>query len=247
MAKAVDGMLRSMKRTRQGAGRGSEPGCAARAGGKVAVGTAAGERSTSYPEQTCSYGQDALSKLVLNRRGFEYIDAGGEGRTGGLSAKVPGASFELRVASRTLSAGWFQVGYERGMRNVTAVCPAAPCVCTGLSINATNPKPYTGTAFTPSMWIVLGRARDAEGYECVLSVNTTVVSAGRLLVQAATLSAPLPGNFSVHMKDQLADGGRDEGRDQSVRPFRALLTALRLCGCMHDTVLECKEHVWSKV
>ena len=210
MASAVDGMLRSMMRARPAAGGGG--GCAARRGGKAAGAAAADPSVTTsaYPEQTCSYGQDALSRLVVRRRGFEAIDAGGEGRTGGLSATTAGASFALRVASRTLQGGWFQLGYERGMRNVAMaqLSCVAPCACPGLTVNATNPKPYTGTAFTPSMWLVLGHAPSAHGatqggYECVLRVDVTAVSAGRLLVQAATLSAPLPGNLSVGVKDSL--------------------------------------------
>ena len=109
----------------------------------------------------------------------------------------------------------------------------APCACVGLSINATNPKPYTGTAFTAAMWVELARSSESssleyaafekppqkvrehnehmkrggsrrmEGFECVLSVEVIEYQSGRMLLQAATLSAPLPGNHSVALKDSL--------------------------------------------
>ena len=197
MALAVDGMLRTMMRPARAAGR-------ACMGGAVSSALTNAE-AKAYPEQMCSYGQQAVASLALWRSGFESVDAGGEGRTGGLAAKTAGASCALRLASNSLSAGWLNLGYERGWRHVAVarVKCVPPCACVGLTINATNPKPYTGTAFTMPMWITLARALPTDAYTCVVQVDTTVLAAGRLLLQAATLSAPLPGNNSVALKDSL--------------------------------------------
>ena len=169
-----------------------------------------------YPEQVCSYGEAALNVLLVSRSGFATIESK-DGRTGGLVATTSGASITLRLTSRTLAAGYISIGYERGWRNVALArldC-VLPCQCRGIEINATNPKPYTGTSFTQSVWATLSKASGV--YECVLRVQTTACESGRILLQAATLSAPLPGNRSIGVKDSL-EIARYEG--YGTMPFR---------------------------
>lgn len=214
MALAVEELLRTMLRPRA-----ATPHCAAAEGAAEAPASEAADAApAAYPEQVCRYGQQALEPLVVHSRGFGSIDAGGEGRTGGLAATAAGAWCRLRLSSSSLQAGWLNLGYERGWRHaaLATVACEAPCACAGLTINATNPKPYTGTAFTAPMWLALGPPRHhrhrgggggegspSGGYECVLRVDVPLLEAGRLLLQAATLSAPLPGNHSVALKDSL--------------------------------------------
>ena len=202
MALAVDQILRRMLRPADGPPCKTAADATASEGGPGVDGGLVKD-VPPLSEQTCSYGRDALALLVLDRSGFELIDET-EGRTGGLRATSTGASCSLRLTSRTLSAGWMNIGYEHGWRNLAlaSVTCMHPCACVGLSINATNPKPYTGTAFSASIWASLGSTASG-GFECVLRVDARHVASGRLLLQAVTLAAPLAGNRSVWLKDSL--------------------------------------------
>jgi hypothetical protein len=174
--------------------------------------------AAAYTAQVCSYGEEALGARLVWAHGFSRMGGSSDGRVGGVGALAAGAACALSLKSRGLAAGFVTVGYERGWRNLalgTLEC-VAPCVCAPVAINATNPKPFTGTAFTPAVWVALTRTHDGS-FECVLRVGVAALAGGRLLIQAATLSAPLPGNRSIAVKDGLemihADGYRE-------RPFR---------------------------
>ena len=173
----------------------------------AASGGGCAPEAASHAEQVCRYGERALSELLVASQGFGVVAPSEEGRTGGLAATQAGAMCELRLASRSLASGYVTIGFERGWRNyahASVVC-MPPCACRAMSINATNPKPYTITAFEASVWTTLGHtaAMRGGGYECVLRARVQSLSAGRLMLQAVTLSAPLPGNRSIAMKDSL--------------------------------------------
>ena len=59
----------------------------------------------------------------------------------------PGARAELRLTSRTLSAGFLSIGYERGWRNIGAratVGCVVPCACQPLVCDGFNRRKFAG-------------------------------------------------------------------------------------------------------
>lgn len=151
-------------------------------------------------QTVCRYGANRVGALLSSGGGFKLVEPEGS-RTGGVGSSVRGALASLRLVSQSLTAGFLTLGYERSHRNRGVhgrVECKWPCVCQPLLLDAFNTRPFSGTTFTPSpVWVKLGNATDGAGYECTLEVRVTELLAGRLLIQAVTLAAPLPGNRST--------------------------------------------------
>ena len=150
----------------------------------------------SFPEgdgQTCDVGE-GLSAISRDCASFTLVRPGG-GRTAGLVATSQGAHCQLSVSSSTLRAGFLSLAFERGWRNkgkVSINC-VPPCSCKPLdSFSMGTPKRYTFTQRTNPVWVLLG----PDG-TCGVRVDVTELSAGRVMIQAATLAAPGPRNQSV--------------------------------------------------
>jgi hypothetical protein len=147
------------------------------------------ERHT-VDDQVCHVGE----RLERSRcSGFAFVDPG-EGRTPGLVSMVTGATCELRVASRTIRAGFVSLALERGWRNsglVDIQC-VLPCWCLPSSFEVGTSKPYTFSQRTSPRWTELG----PDG-TCVLRVSVRQYAKGRVMIQAVTLSAANSKNRSI--------------------------------------------------
>ena len=151
-------------------------------------------------QTVCRFGANRVNALLSSGDSFNLVEPEGS-RTGGVGSSVRGALASLRLASESLAAGFLTLGYERSHRNRGVhgrVECKWPCVCQPLQLDAFNTRPFSGTTFNPSpVWVKLGNATDGAGYECTLEARVTELQAGRLLIQAVTLAAPLPGNRST--------------------------------------------------
>ena len=151
-------------------------------------------------QTVCRYGAKGVGALLSFGGDFTLVEPE-RGRTGGVGSSVRGALGSLRLASQSLAAGFLTLGYERSWLNrgvYGRVGCKRPCVCQPLLLDAFNSRPFSGTTFNPSpVWVELGRSIDGIGYECTLEARVTELQAGRLLIQAVTLAAPLPGNRST--------------------------------------------------
>ena len=151
-------------------------------------------------QTVCRYGANRVGALLSSGGSFNLVEPEGS-RTGGVGSSVRGALASLRLSSQSLAAGFLALGYERSHRNRGVhgrVECKRPCVCQPLLLDAFNTRPFSGTTFNPSpVWVKLGNATHGTGYECTLEARVTELQAGRLLIQAVTLAAPLPGNRST--------------------------------------------------
>ena len=126
-----------------------------------------------------------------------------DGRTPGYVASSSDARLVLTVP--TPAGGRFlSMGYEKSWRNEAAanVTCGGSCVCAAVAVNAHTRKQYSYLQRTESVWL-LPNSGAAEAV-CEVIVQATSLVEGRLMVQAITVSAPLPGNRTVSAMARLA-------------------------------------------
>ena len=122
--------------------------------------------------------------------------------------------------SRTKPAAQARGGVERGLRRgflgltlersfrtrgFAQITCLAPCECAPAEFDAHSAKKYTYSQRAPPRWAVTG----PDGV-CDVRVHVSALAKGRIMVQALTFSAPLPGNKSVDTNTLYSLLGTDE-------------------------------------
>lgn len=165
--------------------------------------------STSVGSGLCKIGR-SLRSIAIHLDGFEAHEPA-DGRTAGMIAQRSGASITFGIHPTSLfehgAGGFLSLAAERTWRSSAraVVSCHGVCVCASVRYSAHTEKRYSYTQRTSPVWLALSAKADArrragnlpQSARCLVRLNATAVTSGRLFLKALIFSPPFRGNRSV--------------------------------------------------